>query len=75
MKRIIKYFAEQSLLVNIITAGLVIAGLVFIFTAQREAFPRIDFDWVVISTVYPGATAEDVEKYVSIPIETKMKEI
>lgn len=75
MKRIIKYFAEQSLLVNIITAGLVIAGLVFIFTAQREAFPRIDFDWVIISTVYPGATAEDVEKYVSIPIETKMKEI
>ena len=75
MKRIIKYFAEQSLLVNIFSAGLVVAGLVFVFTAQREAFPRVDFDWVVISTVYPGSTAEDVEKHITIPIETKMKEI
>jgi multidrug efflux pump subunit AcrB len=75
MKRIIKYFAEQSLLVNIFSAGLVITGLVFVFTAQREAFPRVDFDWVVISTVYPGSTAEDVEKHITIPIETKMKEI
>lgn len=75
MKRIIKYFAEQSLLVNIVSAGLVIAGILFIFTAQREAFPRIDFDYVIITTIYPGATAEDVEKHITIPIETKMKEI
>lgn len=75
MKRIIKYFAEQSLLVNILTAGLVIAGLLFMFTAKREAFPRVDFDWVMINTVYPGSTAEDVEKHITIPIETKMKEV
>jgi len=75
MKNIIKYFAEQSLLVNIITAALVIAGLLFVVTAKREAFPRVDFDWVIINTVYPGSTAEDVEKHVTIPIETKMKEI
>lgn len=75
MKRIISYFAEQSLLVNIISVGLLLSGVLFIFTAQREAFPRVDFDWVIITTVYPGATAEDVEKHVTIPIETKMKEI
>ena len=75
MKNIIRYFAEQSLLVNIISAGLIIAGLLFMFTAKREAFPRVDFDWVVINTVYPGSTAEDVEKHITIPIETKMKEI
>lgn len=75
MKRVIKYFAEQSLLVNIISAALVIAGILFIFTAQREAFPRVDFDFVIITTIYPGSTAEDVEKHITIPIETKMKEI
>ncbi len=75
MKRIIKYFAEQSLLVNIISVGILIAGLLFMFTAKREAFPRVDFDWVIINTIYPGSTAEDVEKHISIPIETKMKEI
>lgn len=75
MKKIIKYFAEQSLLVNIMTAGLIIAGLLFMFTAKREAFPRVDFDWVIINTIYPGSTAEDVEKHITIPIETKMKEV
>ncbi|HPX91464.1 MAG TPA: efflux RND transporter permease subunit [Spirochaetota bacterium] len=75
MRRIIRYFAEQPLLVNIISIAILISGLLFMFTAKREAFPKVDFDWVVILTVYPGATAEDVEKYVTIPIETKMKEI
>ncbi|HPJ34873.1 MAG TPA: efflux RND transporter permease subunit [Spirochaetota bacterium] len=75
MKRIIRYFAEQSLLVNIISVALVISGLLFMFTAKKEAFPRVDFDWVIINTIYPGSTAEDVEKHITIPIETKMKEI
>jgi multidrug efflux pump subunit AcrB len=45
------------------------------FTAKKEAFPRVDFDWIIINTIYPGSTAEDVEKHITIPIETKMKEI
>ncbi len=75
MKKIIRYFAEQSLLVNIISIAIVISGLLFMFTAKKEAFPRVDFDWVIINTIYPGSTAEDVEKHITIPIETKMKEI
>ncbi len=75
MKKFIAYFAERSLIVNMITVGVLLAGIMFIYTARREAFPRIDFDYVVANTVYPGATPEDVEKLISIPIEDQLREV
>ncbi len=75
MKKFIAFFAERSLIVNMITIGVLLAGIMFIFTARREAFPRIDFDYVVTNTVYPGATPEDVEKLISIPIEDQLREV
>ncbi|PKL39641.1 MAG: AcrB/AcrD/AcrF family protein [Spirochaetae bacterium HGW-Spirochaetae-1] len=75
MKRLVAYFAERSLLVNIFTVGLLIAGLVFIFSAKREAFPNVDFDWVLITTVYPGATPADVEKHITKPVEDELREV
>ncbi len=75
MKKFISFFAERSLIVNMITLGVILAGLLFIFNARREAFPRIDFDYVVANTIYPGATAEDVEKLITIPIEDQLREV
>ncbi|HOS41684.1 MAG TPA: efflux RND transporter permease subunit, partial [Spirochaetota bacterium] len=75
MKRLIAYFVERSLLVNIFSVGVLIAGILFLVTAKREAFPRIEFDYVIVNTVYPGATAEDVEKHISIPIEDRLREV
>jgi len=75
MKKFIAFFAERSLIVNMITVGTLLAGLLFIFSARREAFPRIDFDYVVANTVYPGATAEDVEKHITIPMEDQLREV
>lgn len=75
MKRIIEFFIDNSLFVNVLAAGIFIAGLMYMFSANREAFPKIDFDYLVISTIYPGATAEDVEKHVTIPIEDQLREI
>ncbi|MCU0843776.1 MAG: efflux RND transporter permease subunit [Spirochaetes bacterium] len=75
MKRIIEFFIDNSLFVNVLAAGIFIAGLMYMFSANREAFPKIDFDYLVISTIYPGATAEDVEKHVTIPVEDQLREI
>jgi multidrug efflux pump subunit AcrB len=52
----------------------VIAGLVFILTAQREALPNIEFDGVIINTVYPGAAADDVQKHITISIEDEIRQ-
>lgn len=75
MKRIIAFFADSGLLVNIVSVGLLVAGIMFIFTAKREAFPNINFDYVVANTIYPGASAADIEKHVTIEIEDQLREV
>ncbi|HON77615.1 MAG TPA: efflux RND transporter permease subunit [Spirochaetota bacterium] len=75
MKRIIGFFADNGLLINIISVGLLLSGIMFIVSAKREAFPNINFDYVVSNTIYPGASAADVEKHVTIEIEDQLREV
>ncbi|MDA3900744.1 MAG: efflux RND transporter permease subunit [Spirochaetes bacterium] len=75
MKKFIEYLLKNSLIINLISVSIVIAGLLFMFNANREAFPQVDFGWVIIQTVYPGATPVDVEKLVSKPIEDQLREV
>jgi len=70
---IAKFSTKNSLLVNLFSFFVVIVGLIVMFKIVREAFPPVDFDIVTVSTVYPGAPAEDVEKFVTIPIEKELK--
>jgi multidrug efflux pump subunit AcrB len=75
MKNLIEYFVQRSLLVNLITLMIIVAGVFSALTLNRETFPNVDFDWITVRYVYPGSSAEDVEKLVSIPVERKMKEV
>jgi multidrug efflux pump subunit AcrB len=75
MKKFVEYFLNNSLIVNLFSVALIVAGLLFIAGANREAFPNVDFGWVLVQTVYPGATASDVEKLISKPIEDELREV
>ena len=66
---------KNSLVVNLISAFIIVIGIVSMFQLRREAFPPVDFDTVTITTAYPGAPAEDVERLVTIPIEKELKGI
>lgn len=75
MKKLVQYFIDRSLLVNIVSIGLLIAGILYILSANREAFPHVEYDFVLVTTVYPGANAEDIEKHVTIEIEDQLREV
>lgn len=75
MKGIIKYFLDRSLLVNIASLGILITGILSIYLLRKEMFPNVDFDTIIISTIYPGSSAEDVEKLITIPIERQLKSV
>ena len=75
MQRIVVYFVDRSLLVNIFSVGVLIAGALYLVSAKREAFPSVAFDWVIVSTAYPGATASDVEKHITIAVEDEIREV
>ncbi len=71
---IAKFSVKRSLLVNLISIFILIAGFytLYIYQIRREAFPEVSFDMVFIQTVYPGAAPKEVEKLVTVPIEKEL---
>lgn len=61
--------------VYILTALIVITGLIAYITMPREDFPEIIENKVYISSVFPGNSAEDVEKLIVKPLEKEIKNI
>lgn len=76
MKSLAEFSVKNHLLINVISFFLVAMGVVAI-TKQlnREAFPNVNFDIVTVSTPYPGAVPEEIEKLITIPIEKELKQI
>ncbi len=59
----------------VVIALLLFFGISAYFTMPRENFPEIKETKIYISSIYPGNTAEDVEKLITTPIENKLKTI
>ncbi len=75
MKRLINYLMHQKLLVNLIVIMVSIVGVMSISHINRESIPNAALNMVTISTVYPGASPNDVEDLISIPIEKKLRSV
>ncbi len=73
--KITEFSVKHSLFVNLITIFIVVSGTFFLFTLRKEAFPPVDFNMVVVSTSFRGASPEKVEKLVNIPLERELKEV
>ena len=75
MNKIIDYFVNNTIVVNLITVLIVLMGMISIYSLNKETFPNVDFNYITIRTIYQGAAAEDVEKLISIEIEREVKEV
>lgn len=75
MTRIFKFFIENWRFSFLLTALLVIVGAVSLDILRKESFPPVNFAVVSVSTVYPGATPEEVQDKVTKEIESELKGI
>ena len=66
---------DNRVTVYILTLLIVITGLIAYTTMPREDFPEIIENKVYISSVFPGNSAEDVEKLIIKPLEKEIKNI
>lgn len=73
--RLSEFSVKNSLFVNLLAIFLVLAGLVSAFQLRREAFPVVSFDTVIVSTVYRGASPDEVEKLVTTRLEKELKDV
>lgn len=75
MRNLFKYFIDRPLLVNLLVVIIIIMGLASTMLIKREGLPKVDMREVVVTTFYPGASPEDVELNVTIPLEEEIKGI
>ncbi len=66
---------DNRVTVYILTVLIVITGLIAYVSMPREDFPEIIENKIYVSTVFPGNSAEDVEKLVIKPLEKQIKNI
>ena len=80
-KKIDKEFKLSSWAINNKTTIYVLMflflylGISSYFAMPRENFPEISETKIYISSVYPGNTAEDIEKLITTPLEDKLKSV
>ena len=62
-------------LVNILFLVVFMMGLVSYLSMPREQDPEINFNWVIVRTILPGASAQDVEQLVTGPLEDAIRNV
>ena len=72
MKKLIQYSLAQPLFIVLGTLLFVLAGIVAFNNLSVEAFPDVTDTQVTVIALYPGRAAEEVEKQVTLPIETAL---
>ncbi|MGE3634396.1 MAG: efflux RND transporter permease subunit, partial [Sandaracinaceae bacterium] len=69
------WMAKNSVAANVLMLLLIIGGLFSITRIKQEVFPEFDLDMIVINVPYPGASPEEVEQGVILPIEESVRAI
>ncbi len=66
-------FLANHVFANLTFCLVLIIGSISYFQMPRAKDPEINFNWVSIITFSPGASAEDVEKRITNPIEDALR--
>ncbi|MGA1846089.1 efflux RND transporter permease subunit [Deferribacter abyssi] len=65
----IAWFIENPVAANILMLFLIVGGLYWSTQIKQEVFPEFTVDQVIVQVAYPGASPEEIERGVILPIE------
>ncbi len=68
-QRFVDWILRNTKLVALLLIGVLVGGTFSLLSLQRQGFPSADINVAVITTVYRGASAQEVEKQIIKPIE------
>ena len=72
IRKIVSFALHQPLFVALIVALFIGGGVAAFMRLPIEAFPDVSDIQVNVVALYPGRAAEEVEKQITIPIETSL---
>lgn len=66
---------DNKMTVYVIIAIILIGGIMSYYSMPREDFPEIVETKIYISSVEPGTSVEDIEKFITEPLEEEFKDV
>ena len=75
MESFLNFFARQKKFALVFTFSVIAVGLLTLQDIRRDMFPAVDFEIMSITTGYPSASPEDVEKGVTDVVESALQNL
>ena len=72
MDSILDFLVRQKKFALVFSLAFIAIGVLSVVGMQRDQFPAVDFEILAVTTAYPGASPEDVEKSVTNVIEKEL---
>jgi HAE1 family hydrophobic/amphiphilic exporter-1 len=69
MQKLAELCVRRPVFATVLVLALVVTGLFAYFQLGVDRFPKVEFPWVTITTVLPGAAPQEVETEVTEKIE------
>lgn len=66
---------NNHVLANLTFVLVLVIGFLTYNMLPRQQDPTINFNWVVVTTVLPGASADDIEKRITDPLEDAIQSV
>ena len=70
-----KLAVRQPVLVNLIAISMVVIGAMVMHGMNRESLPTMPTGWGGVETVYAGASPEEIEQLITIPVENAVAQV
>jgi len=71
----VAWFADNPVAANLLMFALLLGGVLGLMDTRQEVIPDFNLEGVRISMSYPGASPEEVEKGIVLPIEHALADI
>lgn len=68
-------FAKHKVAPNLLMIIMILAGWVALQKLNVQFFPSFELDTISVSTVWSGATSEDIERGITNPLEQRLRNV
>lgn len=75
VSRFTQFFLNRRQLVLVVGFLLLIGGIASLAGLRREGFPQVPVKIVLVTTIYRGASAAEVEQSITNPVEAAVKDL
>src|SRR3990172_999562 len=70
-----EFSTKNPVLVNLLMIGLFIFGGICLLQMPTELNPQVEFNWIFVTVVYPGASPSETESLIVDPLEAEIQDV